>query len=353
MNETINICVCLPSRYDTRTPKQREASLASFHALDPRIRFRYVEYHDNPESRTLRIQPNYEDARDRAEPPSPELRAALADTHIILTVDLPFDMHRLAPELRWVQSVGAGIGQLQTCGLGKLDALLTSGAGITADAIAEFVLGRILGHWKRFSFYADMQREKRWVPATGRKLAGSTLGIVGLGAIGRAVAWRARAWGVRVLATRRTARPDDTDPTVDDLYPANQMQRMLAEADAVVLCAAESPGTYRLFDAEAFAAMREGSFFCNVSRGSLVDEDALREALEREHLAGAAIDVTDTEPLPPDSPLWTTPNLAISPHSAASMDGFFEAAWELFYDNMKRYLAGEPLINRRDNSNGG
>ncbi len=323
--------------------------LEQFRALDPRIRFRFAEYYDSQASRSRRIQPDADRARPMAAQPSEELREALAEAHIVFTLDLPFDVDRLAPNLRWVQSVGAGVGQLQNCGLDKLDALLTSGAGITADSVAEFVLARILSHWKRFALYEEMQREQRWSPTPGRRLAGSTLGIVGLGAIGRAVAWRARAWGMRVLATRYSARPGDTDPDADQLFPAAELKTLLAQADAVALCAAETRDTYRLFDAGAFAAMKAGGYFCNVTRGSLVDEHALREALESGHLAGAAIDVADTEPLPAESPLWTTPNLAISPHSAAAMDGFFDAAWELFYDNTKRFLAGEALRNQRSN----
>ncbi|TAL00276.1 MAG: D-2-hydroxyacid dehydrogenase, partial [Rhodospirillaceae bacterium] len=103
--------------------------------------------------------------------------------------------------------------------------------------------------------------------------------------------------------------------------------------------------TYQMFNAETFGAMKKGSYFCNIARGSLVDEQALRHALGSGHLAGASIDVATVEPLPPESPLWATPNLAISPHSAPSIERYFHAIWELFYDNLTRYLAGKPLKN--------
>ena len=347
MDDPINICVCVSRDHDTRTPEEKAATLERFRALDARLRFRFVDYMDSAEMRALRGQPAHDEARSKVVPPSPELRAALAEAHVILAVDLPFDMHLLAPRLRWVQSVGAGIAQLQTCGLDKLDVQLTSGAGVNSDPIAEFVLARILSHWKLFPLYEQLQRERRWVPTFGRNLSRSVLAIVGFGAIGQAVAWRAKAWGMRVLATRRHLQPGAGDPSVDGFYPVRDLKEMLGMADAVVLCATETPDTWRMFDADTFAAMKQGSYFCNVARGSLVDEQALRHALETGRLAGASIDVASVEPLPPDSPLWDAPNLAISPHCAASLERYYDAVWDLFYDNMARYLAGKPLKNLR------
>ncbi|TGD74745.1 D-2-hydroxyacid dehydrogenase [Mangrovimicrobium sediminis] len=348
MGDTINVCVCVPLDSDTRTAAEHAATERAFQALEPRLRFTYAAYSDPPEIRALRGQPDYARARELLPPPAPALRDALREADIAFAIDLPFDMHELAPRLRWVQSIGAGIGQLQSCGLDRLGAALTSGAGIASPAIAEFVIARILAHWKLFDRYAQMQAEHRWETVYGHSLAGSVLGIVGLGAIGEATAQRAHALGMRVIATRRDPA-SGAPPSVEALYRPAQLPELLGAADAVVLCAAETAQTYRLFDREAFAAMRPGSYFCNVSRGSLVDEDALREALCSGHLGGASIDVTVAEPLPANSPLWDTPNLHISPHSAGSLDHFFDRAWELFLDNMRRYLAGEPMRNQCSN----
>lgn len=346
-DETLNICVCLPERHDKRPPLERAGCLAQFQQLDPAIRFRFAEYIDPPEVRALRGQPDFHKARALVKPPSKQLREALAASHIVLCVDLPFDMQDLAPRLRWVQSVGAGIAQLQNCGLDQLDCLLTSGAGITADPIAEFVLARILSHWKLFSLYGENQQKHLWKQAFGRDLAGSTLGIVGYGAIGQAIAHRAQAWGMKVLASRRHWRADATDPAVDRFFPAGELKSLLAGCDAVALCAAETPETFHLFNEDAFAAMPQGSYFCNVSRGSLVDEKALLRALQSGHLGGASIDVTTVEPLPPESALWSAPNLAISPHCAATLENFTRNGWRLFYENTKQFLAGAPLKNQR------
>jgi len=352
ITNVIHVCVCIPQIFDNRPAQERAQTLDNFRKLDPRLQFHFEEYINKPNIRALRGQPDFETARGLVEAPSPRLLEILKDTQVILCVDLPFDMHRLAPKLRWVQSVGAGIAQLQTSGLDTLDVLLTSGAGVAADPIAEFVLARVLSHWKIFSTYERMQREHRWELVFGRDLAGSTLGIVGYGAIGQAIASRAKAWGMQVLANKKHLQTGASDPSVDCFYSTGELQAMLTECDAVVLSAAETPETYHLFNAETFSAMKKGSYFCNVSRGSLVDEKALISALESDHLSGASIDVATIEPLPTDDPLWDAPNLAISPHCSATLENFTRNVWKLFYENMERYLSGKPMKNLRSCSYG-
>ena len=352
-NDKINVCVCIDDRTDNRPETEKAATLAKFRRLEPRLAFHFVPYTDSPEVRAIRGQPDCHRARQLVTPPSPQLVSELAKSHIVLCVDLPFDMDRLAPNLRWVQSVGAGVAQLQNAGLDRLDTLLCNGAGITADPIAEFIIARILSHWKRFPELDHYQREHRWQQTFGRDLAGSTLGVVGYGAIGRATARRARAMGMRVIATRRHLAPGASDEAVEAFYSAEQLHLMLSQCDAVALTAAETPETFHMFDAAAFGAMPAGSYFCNISRGSLVDESALMATLESGHLAGASIDVATEEPLPADHPLWQTPNLAISPHCSATLENFTRNAWALFYENMAKFLAGEPLRNRRSTRYGG
>ncbi len=346
MNHPLHVCVCIPTGQDNRPAAEQAETLERFRALDDRIQFHFAEYVNTQDVRTLRAREDHQQARARTPEPSPALVEALAVAEVILAVDLPFDMDRLAPNLRWVQSVGGGVGQLQTCGLDRLGATLTSGAGVLSDSIAEFALARILAHWKHFDQLQQRQREHHWQALFGRGLAGSVLGIVGYGAIGRALAWRAKAWGMTVLATKRQL-PRQPDPAVDRFYPAEQVKELLAASDAVVLSAAETPDTRGMFDDTLFTAIKPGGYFCNVARGSLVDEDALRRALDSGHLAGASIDVASREPLPPDSPLWDTPNLAISAHCSPSVERFYHGVWELFHDNMRRYLAGEPMRNLR------
>jgi phosphoglycerate dehydrogenase-like enzyme len=176
-------------------------------------------------------------------------------------------------------------------------------------------------------------------------LAGSTLGIIGLGAIGSALAERAAALGMRVVASRRSWQPGLAAPHVDTLYGPGGLPELLGESDVVVLCAPSTPETRGMIDADALAAMKPGALFVNVGRGTMVDEPALVDALERGHLAAAVLDVTSEEPLPSEHPLWNAPNVYISAHCSATSDGYVERVLAVFLDNLARYLAGEPLRN--------
>jgi phosphoglycerate dehydrogenase-like enzyme len=136
------------------------------------------------------------------------------------------------------------------------------------------------------------------------------------------------------------------------VFGTDQLLDVLGRCDAVVLSAPSTPETNDLFDATAFAAMRPGAVFCNVARGALVDEDALVDALQSGHLGAAIIDVTKQEPLPADSPMWDTPRLYLSPHSSTSLDRYLDSIFDLFTDNLRRYVHGEPLRNVVDLSAG-
>jgi phosphoglycerate dehydrogenase-like enzyme len=280
-------------------------------------------------------------ANHPAPPLTDEQRAAFARADVALAFDLPQKVLSVAPRLRWVQAIGAGVDHLRDAGL-DARVLLTNAAGVAAVPIAEFVIGRLLAVWKRFDTLAEQQQRRVWKPAYGRVLSGGTIGLVGLGAIGTAVAVRARALGMRVLAVRRTSTPS---PAADEVFGPAELHSVLARCDAVVLSAPSTRATENLFDGKAFAAMKRGAVFCNVARGALVDEDALITALERGHIGAAVLDVTKEEPLPENSPLWTAPNLYLSPHSAASPDRYLESLFDLFADNLDRYVRGEPLRN--------
>jgi phosphoglycerate dehydrogenase-like enzyme len=329
------------------------AAIASLEELDPRVRViceTYVESHDLRSARGTPGAGATHDAALRAE--APELtdahRAAFEQVHVVLALDLPFDVAEVAPNLRWVQAVGAGTAQLQSAGLGPAGIRLSSAAGVNAVGIAEFALGRVLEHWKRFRDFDEAQARHHWEPAYGRQLAGSTLGLIGLGEINSAIAVRAQAFDVRVLATRRSATSGATAPNVDELYAPPDLFTMLAQCDAVIAAVPETPETTGTMSTAAFDAMPTGAFFCNVGRGSFVDEDALVAALASGRLGGAALDVASVEPLPSDHPLWDAPNLLLSPHSAASPGAMFVNLIQLFRENLRRYLADAPLRNEVD-----
>lgn len=347
----IQITVLYPVE-QLRRRGQWEDVAAAIAAVDPRIRVvgeQYVEPHD---LRARRPSLSMEAARELAPPLTDAQRAALATCEVAVALDLPPGVAAVAPNLRWVQAYGAGIGQLLASGLPEAGIRLTSAAGVTATAIAEFAVGRILQHWKSFRTFDALQAERQWSFTRTRELAGSTVGLLGLGEINRRVATRLRAFDVHVVAARRSAAPGDTDPAVERLYPVDQLHDMLASCDALVAAVPGTADTDGLLDAAAFAAMKPGSLFVNVGRGSLVDEAALLEALRSGHLAGAALDVTVREPMPADDPLWGAPNLYLSPHSATAGESTMPNLLRLFCDNLRRYLADERLVNEVDPARG-
>jgi phosphoglycerate dehydrogenase-like enzyme len=281
-----------------------------------------------------------------------DLLAALADAEVMLTLNAPLDLPRLAPKLRWIQAMGSGVGQFVASNLPGGAITLTNAAGVGAAPIAEWVVGRVLQVYKRFDEHAAQQQRHEWTEALGALLEGRTALVVGLGAIGSAVAVRLRAFGVHTIGVKRSYTIGMTDPSVDELIGPDELLATLPRAHVVVVAAPGTAANENLFDQTAFAAMRRGALFVNVARGTLVDEGALISALESGHLRAAAIDVAREEPLPAESPLWDAPNLAVSPHSSASADRYLERVVDLFADNLARYVRGEPLRNVVDLAGG-
>ncbi len=310
-------------------------------------------YDPGHEERTRRSEdPDAPDLADGEPALGDRLREALARAEVMLALDAPLDLPRYARRLRWIQALGSGVGQFVPARLQDGPIVLTNAAGVAAVPIAEWVLARVLVVYKRLDEHAAQQRAHHWEQRLGTILAGRRALVVGMGAIGTEVARRLRAFGVHVVGVRRSWTPGMSSTEADELIGPAQMIEALGSAHIVVVCAPGTAANENLFDAEAFGAMRRGAVFVNVARGSLVDEAALMEALRTEHLRAAAIDVTRQEPLPTGSPLWDTPNLAISPHSSASSDRYLERVAELFYDNLTRYVAGQDLVNVVDLAGG-
>jgi phosphoglycerate dehydrogenase-like enzyme len=199
---------------------------------------------------------------------------------------------------------------------------------------------------RRLPDLAADQRARRWrhddLMAEVATLAGAVVCVVGLGTIGRAVARKAKAFEARVIAVSRHGTPDDT---IDEVYPRQDMAAALAQADAVVICTSSDPESIHLIDAAALAAMRPKAVLVNVARGNLVDGAALIDALQAGRLSGAALDVTEIEPLALASPLWDLPNVIISPHVAGGGSDGYRQQKDLFGRNLLRFSAGEPLLN--------
>lgn len=255
-----------------------------------------------------------------------------------------------APSARWLQATSAGIGQLvKREQLDRMNAVFTTASGVHARPLAEFVMMILLEQTKRAALARQQQQERLWKRFATGELAGKTLAIVGYGNIGQEVARLARPFGMRVTGSkRRTEGFDAGELGLDALYSSQQLHEMLAEADFVCLITPHTPDTEGLMNDAAFAATKRGATLINIARGVVVDESALVRALDSGQLGHAALDVAAREPLPADSPLWAHPNITIYPHSASTGEHENERIVDLFCENLRRYLANEPLLNQLD-----
>lgn len=244
-----------------------------------------------------------------------------------------------APNLTWLHTMSAGTDHPVFSTLRNRGVTVTNSAGAAAPSIAQTVILYLLALSRHLPDSLRDQTERRWERRTSRDLHGMRLGIVGLGSIGAETARLAAAFGMEVIGLRRSPRGDEPCET----WPTDRLDDLLGWAEAVAVTAPLTDDTRGMFDADAFAAMRPGAWFVNVGRGEIADETALVAALERGDLGGAGLDVFATEPLPDDHPLWTAPNVIITPHSSGETDRTDRRAVEMFVDNFRRHAAGEPL----------
>ena len=259
--------------------------------------------------------------------------------------------------LRWAHSCTAGVGAVLPSLRGS-GILLTNSAGVHAEPIADWVVAAIAHFAKGFDHIVRAQADRRWIQAAfGEReirvleLCESRVGIVGLGGIGGAVARRALALGMRVAGIRR--RPERGGPPgVAWVGSGPDLGRLAAESDVLVIAAPRTPDTDGAVGRDVLARLPEGAVVINVSRGALLDERALLERLDAGALRGAALDVFATEPLPPEHPFWTHPRVLVSPHVSPVTDRFWEREAGLILENIRRYLAGVPLMNLVDSDAG-
>jgi phosphoglycerate dehydrogenase-like enzyme len=260
-----------------------------------------------------------------------------------------------APRLAWVHSASAGVERALTPTARERGVVITNARGVFSRPIAEYVLMMILAISRRLPQLLELQRERTWQPLEGSELRDLTIGIVGLGSIGRAVAALASAFGCRVVAVRRRGEASGTprggdvdglrDVEPDELMGPEGLPALLAQSDFVVLAAPLTPETEGMIDDAALAAMKRGSWLVNIARGRLIDERALLRALREGRIGGAVLDTFAEEPLPPDSPFYDLPNVIVTPHTSWSSSRVLDRSVELFCDNLRRFAAGEPLLN--------
>ncbi|SNT64063.1 Phosphoglycerate dehydrogenase [Asanoa hainanensis] len=274
-----------------------------------------------------------------------ERALAGADVSFDFDWQAPADLPARAPGLRWVQATSAGIGGfVQRTGLDRTGLTFTTAAGIHAVPLAEFAVLGALHFVKGVPHLAAQQAAHRWQRYTTSRLAGRTVTVVGLGGIGRQVVASFAALGTRVLAVGRPGRDYPVDAAAS-VHSTDELDDLLRWTDVLVLCTPLTELTDGLLSAERIAKLKPGAIVVNIGRGQLLDETALVAALRGGALAGAALDVFATEPLPAESPLWDLPNVLVSPHSASTVDTENAAITDLFCENLRRYLDGRELRN--------
>ncbi len=257
------------------------------------------------------------------------------------------------PDLKWLQLNSAGADAYCKPGILAPHVQLTNSTGAYGQALSEHMLALVLSLQKKLYLYQRNQSRHQWKDeGEVTSLAGATVVIVGFGDIGRAFGKLCRLLGAHVIGIRRHQGP--VPPEADAMGTLAELPKFLAQADVVASVLPGTPETAHLYDAQLFKTMKQGALFLNCGRGNAVVQEDLRQALLEGHLAGAALDVTDPEPLPPDSPLWDVPNLLITPH--ISGDHHLPQTWDrvvaIAARNLRHYLAGETLENQVDRKTG-
>ncbi|CAM05154.1 D-3-phosphoglycerate dehydrogenase [Saccharopolyspora erythraea NRRL 2338] len=255
----------------------------------------------------------------------------------------PERFHELFHEgMEWVQLPAAGVETWFAGGVLREGVRFTSAAGVYAETVAEHTLAMMLAAFRQLH---TMARADRWAPPEGiRSLFGATVGILGAGGIGRALIGLLEPFGVRILAVNRSGRPVNGAARTWPSEDAGGVRELLSASDFVVVAAPATAQTAKLVDAEALALMKSDAWLVNVARGSLVDTDALVAALAEGRIGGAALDVTDPEPLPDGHPLFDEPRALVSPHTANPKSLLVPALARRVEENVRRHLAGEPLL---------
>lgn len=278
---------------------------------------------------------------------------AIVDVDAAFTPFLKPEMVAAAPKLRWVHSPAAAVeGLLPLNVLNDGGVLVTNSKGIQAVPIAEHVMGGILMLSRKFNRTFEAQRERQWIQNDLTDdwpwlLSGQRMTIVGLGTIGIEIAKRANAFGIHVTGVRRSI--DAPKPSfVDRVVGPDQLDSALSQCDLLVLSAPGVGSTHRMIGASQIARLNRGAVLVNVARAGIVDDTAMRQALESGQLGGAVLDVFEREPLDPTDGLWTMKNVVLTPHSSGFRASHWNDVRDLFAENLQRYLRGEMLLNQVD-----
>jgi phosphoglycerate dehydrogenase-like enzyme len=287
-----------------------------------------------------------------------KLEEYVGDVEILFTLSLRPDQFKAAKELKWLHCPAAAVHQFSFPEFVNSDVILTNGRDVHGPVVAEHVMALIFALAKNLHLSARFQQKHEWgqepvwyAKPHPRLLAGATLGLVGLGSIGWRVARHASALGMRVIAVRGNPEKGSVEG-VDEVFAPSQLNELLKQSDYVVLAAPVTANTQHLITADRLPYMKADACLINVGRGQLIDEPALIQALREKKIGGAALDVFEKEPLPSDSPFWSLDNVIITPHTAGLAEKLWEREYELFSENLRRYLAHQSLLALVDKRKG-
>jgi phosphoglycerate dehydrogenase-like enzyme len=280
-----------------------------------------------------------------------EFRREIADAHVVFG-HFTLEDFRAARQLRWAQYSAAGVEEILYPEFVESPVVLTNMQRMYSPTISESVIGMMITLSRRLHDYALQTHEQKWNPLGGlTNMSGLTMGLVGMGGIGTDTAYRAHyGFHMRILGT--DPKPLPKPAFVAELHSPEWLPKMVPQVDVLVSAAPHTPITHHMFNDEIFRLMKPSAFFINVSRGWLVDQPALVSALKERRIAGAAVDVTEPEPLPPDDPLWTAGNILITSHTSAKGNVSTTNSLDLFCENVRRYVNGLPLLNVVDKKRG-
>ncbi len=281
-----------------------------------------------------------------------KLDTLLQSAEVVAGLRLPKQLVERAPNLKWVQLTSAGVDHALDEGLRSSSVTLTNAANLHSFAIAEFAVSACLALAKNIRECYRQKEQRLWEPYNPTILRGKTMGIVGFGHIGKRVARIAKAFEMYVIGVRLSQIHPGKARHADVLLPPLQFERLLMESDFVVLTLPLTRLTHHMIGVAQLDAMKPSAYLVNVSRGPIVDERALAMALQVQSIAGAAMDVFESEPLPVSSPLLDLPNFFYSPHIAGWLAEYPEMVLEVFTDNLRRYLYGQRLRNVVDKQRG-
>lgn len=310
-----------------------------------------------PEWLGPRLQQNFPEHHFIQLPDLDNLAKEIVDAEVFVGWQLRPEQFKEADKLRWIHATTAAVHQLMFPELVASDVRVTNSTEIHGPVVAEHAIALALALAKGLPWAGKYQQHHHWGQqdlwrsfARPREIAGATLGVIGLGAIGRESVRLAKALGMRVIAVRE--HPERGAEGADRVLGPAELDQLLGQSDYVLLAAPLTARTQTLFDDRAFEKMRSDACVLNVSRGALVDEDALGRALRKRKIRAAALDVFQTEPVPPDSPLWDLENLVITPHTAALTEKLWERHLVRIGENLRRYLARNPLLGEVDKQRG-